>query len=76
MPAGVGKSALLKICALLEKDDIAIVTPTLGARRADQEVVDSYTALRGSAAVTRELRPRKRVRKWSDYNCSPGRRRG
>ena len=34
------------------------------------------TALRGSAAGTRDSRPRKRVRKWSGYICTPGRRRG
>ena len=41
---------MLKICALLEKDDIAIVTPTLGARRADQEVVDSVLPRRSYKA--------------------------
>ena len=39
-PAGSGNTALLKILALMKKDDVAIVTPTHGARRADQEVVD------------------------------------
>ena len=39
-PAGAGKSALLKILTLLEEENIAVVTPTNGARAADQDVID------------------------------------
>jgi hypothetical protein len=39
-PAGAGKSALLKILSLLKPSELALVAPTHGSRRADQEVVD------------------------------------
>ena len=40
-PAGSGKSALLRLIALIEGNEIAVLTPTNGARRADQAVIDS-----------------------------------
>ena len=45
-PGGTGKSALLRLIALLEPS-IAVATPTNGARRADQAVVDGVLPPRG-----------------------------
>ena len=50
-PAGAGKSALIKIMALVEKGDVAVVAPTHGARRADQAVIDEVFR-RGSHVPT------------------------
>ena len=40
-PAGAGKSALIKILVLVLGEKAGIVTPTLGSRGADQELVDA-----------------------------------
>ena len=44
-PAGSGKSALIKILVLLMRDEMGVVTPTQGARRADQQVHEELSSV-------------------------------